>query len=262
MAETKPFLGTATVISNHSVMSGAFQLRLLCPGIATAAKPGQFVMLKCGDEFLLRRPISIADADSSSGQIGLLIASIGKGTGWLARRSPGEELDILGPLGNGFIIDESAENLLLIGGGMGIAPLSFLAKKTRAAGKKVTLVLGARTAELLCPSSHLPEVTECVLCTEDASAGIRGRVTDCPDNFIAEAAQVFACGPLPMYRALAKDSRFTTKSMQISLEVRMACGIGLCYGCTVRTRNGLKQVCQDGPVFKMDDIIWEELADL
>ncbi|AKG53841.1 dihydroorotate dehydrogenase electron transfer subunit [Dehalogenimonas sp. WBC-2] len=262
MAEAKPFLGTATVLSNDTVMPGVFQLRLLCPNIATTAKPGQFVMLKCGDNHLLRRPISISDADSSSGQIGLLIASIGKGTGWLARRSPGEELDILGPLGNGFIINENAGKLLLIGGGMGIAPLNFLAKKARASGKKVTLVLGARTGELLCPSSHLPEVTECVFYTEDASTGIQGRVTDCPDNYVAEAAQVFACGPLPMYRALVKDPRFSTKSMQISLEVRMACGIGLCYGCTVNTKHGLKQVCQDGPVFKIGDIIWEELADL
>ena len=243
-------------------MPGVFQLRLLCPEIATSAKPGQFVMLKCGDEFLLRRPISISDASAPSEQISLLIASIGKGTAWLSRREPGEELDILGPLGHGFAIDESAEKVLLIGGGMGIAPLNFLASKATALGKKVTLVLGARTGELLCPASHLPKIDECIFCTEDASVGIKGRVTDCPDNHIAQADQIFACGPLPMYRALAKDRRLDGKSVQVSLETRMACGIGLCYGCTVKTTQGLRQVCEDGPVFEMNDILWHELADL
>ena len=243
-------------------MPGVFRLRLQCPEIAAEAKPGQFVMLKCGDQLLLRRPISISDANAPSGQIGLMIATVGKGTEWLSLRKPGEELDILGPLGNGFTIGEKAEKLLLIAGGMGIAPLNFLARKAASRGKKVTLLLGARTGELLCPPTHLPKVDECVICTEDASVGIKGRVTDCPDAHIAESQQVFACGPLPMYRALAKDHRFDEKSMQVSLEVRMACGVGLCYGCTVKTRNGLKQVCQDGPVFQMGDISWEDLADL
>ena len=262
MAKAKPFLGSATVLSNDAVMPGVFQLRLHCPEIAVTACPGQFIMLKCGDQLLLRRPLSISDTDALNGQINLLIASIGQGTEWLSHRSTGEELDILGPLGNGFTVDDKADKLLLIGGGMGIAPLNFMSNHAMALGKKITLVLGARTGDLLCPSSHLPDVNECVLCTEDASVGIKGRVTDCPDNYIAEADQIFACGPLPMYRALANDIRFSSKLMQISLEVRMACGIGLCYGCTVKTRNGLRQVCEDGPVFQMSNIIWEELKDL
>ena len=262
MENAKPFLGTATVLSNETIMPGVFRLRLQCPEIADFAKPGQFVMLKCGDETLLRRPISIADASAPSEQISLLIARIGSGTEWLSHRAPGEELDILGPLGNGFTINEKAEKILLIAGGMGIAPLNFLAVKAAALGKKVTLVLGARTGELLCPSSHLPKVDECVICTEDASVGIKGRITECPDIHIASADQSFACGPLPMYRALAKDHRFGSKPIQVSLEVRMACGIGLCYGCTVKTRHGLRQVCEDGPVFEISDILWEELADL
>ncbi len=262
MASIKPYLGTATVLSNDAIMPGVFQLRLQCPEIASTAKPGQFVMLKCGDEFLLRRPISISDASVPSEQISLLVANIGKGTEWLSRRQPDEELDILGPLGNGFTIDDKAVKLLLVGGGMGIAPLNFLARKATASGKKVTMVLGARTGELLCPTSHLPKVDECIFCTEDASVGIKGRVTDCPDAHIEAADQIFACGPLPMYRALAKDTRFNGKSMQVSLEVRMACGIGLCYGCTVKTKQGLRQVCEDGPVFEMSDILWDELADL
>jgi dihydroorotate dehydrogenase electron transfer subunit len=262
MVKNKPRLVAATVLSNEPVMSNVFRLRLQCPEIAVAAQPGQFVMVKCGGSLLLRRPISINDANPPSGQIGLLIADLGKGTDWLSQRKPGEELDVIGPLGTGFTIDDQAENLLLIGGGMGIAPLNFLANKASVLGKKVTLVLGARTGELLCPSSYLPEVNACVLCTEDASVGIKGRVTDCPDDHIETADQIFACGPLPMYRALVKDRRFDGRPMQVSLEVRMACGVGLCYGCTVKTKSGLKQVCEDGPVFEMRDIIWEELSDL
>ena len=224
MARPKPHLGMATVLSNDLIIPNVFRLRLQCPEIASTAKPGQFVMIKCGDQTLLRRPVSISDASAPSEQISLLIANIGKGTEWLSLRAPGEEIDILGPLGNGFSIDDEAENLLLIAGGMGIAPLNFLAAKTAALGKKVTLVLGARTGKLLCPSSHLPEVDQCVFCTEDASVGIKGRVTDCPDAHIEAAGQIFACGPLPMYRALAKDNRFQAKPMQVSLEVRMAAG--------------------------------------
>ncbi|APV44748.1 dihydroorotate dehydrogenase electron transfer subunit [Dehalogenimonas formicexedens] len=262
MANNRPYLGIASILSNEPVMPGVFRLRLQCDEIAAKAQPGQFVMLKCGDRLLLRRPISISEANPPSGQIGLLIANIGKGTDWLSGRKPGEELDIIGPLGNGFVIGDKAENLLLIGGGMGIAPLNFLATRAATLGKRVTLVLGARTGELLCPSTYLPEVNECVFCTEDASVGIKGRVTDCPDAHIEAADQIFTCGPLPMYRALMKDARFKSKPMQVSLEVRMACGIGLCYGCTIKTESGLKQVCEDGPVFEAHDILWEELADL
>ncbi|PPD58492.1 dihydroorotate dehydrogenase electron transfer subunit [Dehalogenimonas etheniformans] len=261
MAKNKPQACMATVLSNDAVMPNVFQLRLQCPEIAHSGEPGQFVMIKCGDN-LLRRPISISDANGPSEQFSLLIAKVGKGTDWLSSVRPGDELDIIGALGNGFTIDDRTERLLLIGGGMGIAPLNFLASRATGLGKKVTLMLGARTGELLCPSSHLPQVNECVFCTEDASVGIKGRVTDCPDAYIETAEQIFACGPLPMYRALAKDHRFGGKPMQISLEVRMACGIGLCYGCTIKTKNGQKQVCEDGPVFEMDDILWDELADL
>jgi len=262
MVNDKPYLGMATVLAIEPVMPSVFRLRLQCPEIASIAKPGQFVMVKCGDQTLLRRPISISDASAPSEQISLLIAKIGSGTEWLSHRVPGEELDILGPLGNGFTIDDNAQHLLLIGGGMGIAPLNFLAGKAAAMGKNVTLVLGARSGDLICPSEFLTPVNKCISCTEDGTLGIKGRITECPDNFMANAEQIFACGPLPMYRALAKDRRFRGKPMQVSLEVRMACGIGLCYGCTVKTRQGLRQVCEDGPVFEMSDVLWEELADL
>lgn len=262
MADFKPVLVQAKVTANNPVMSGVFQLKLHCPEIASVALPGQFVMVKCGDEMLLRRPISISGTDTVKGEIRLLIADIGKGTGWLANRTADDELDVLGPLGQGFTINPDTVKVLLIGGGMGIAPLNFLAERAAAMGKTVTLVLGARTGNMLCPTSHLPEVHECVLCTEDASVGLKGRVTNCPDEYIGAADQIFACGPLPMYRALVNDPRLNGKNMQVSLEVRMACGTGLCYGCTIKTRNGLKQVCRHGPVFNMNDIIWEELANL
>ena len=261
MTDRRKGCHNAVVLENLPVMPGVFRLRLRCPDVASAARPGQFVMVRC-DDHLLRRPISIAGADVGSGEISLLIARVGTGTAWLGERRPGEMLDVVGPLGNGFTIDDGAGKLLLIGGGMGIAPLNFLAEYAGRLGHEITLALGARTAELLCPPEHLADTGECLLFTEDGSAGATGRVTDCPDSIIAGADRIFVCGPIPMYRALSRDSRFTGRPVQISLEVRMACGTGLCYGCTVKTTGGPRQVCSHGPVFGMDEIIWPELADL
>ncbi|ADJ26218.1 Dihydroorotate dehydrogenase, electron transfer subunit, iron-sulfur cluster binding domain protein [Dehalogenimonas lykanthroporepellens BL-DC-9] len=261
MADPRSRRHSAEVLANDSVMPGVFRLRLKCPAVASSARPGQFVMVSC-DNHLLRRPVSIAGADVAGGEISLLIASVGTGTAWLKERQSGDWLDVLGPQGNGFTIDEDSNKLLLVGGGMGIAPLNFLAEYAGRLRREVTLVLGARTAELLCPPGHLADTGECLLFTEDGSAGTAGRVTDCPDSHIATADQIFVCGPIPMYRALAQDARFTGRPVQVSLEVRMACGTGLCYGCTIKTTGGLRQVCSHGPVFRMDEVAWPELADL
>lgn len=262
MVNNDKYLGHAEVLGNTPVMPGVFQLKLYCPDIAVSARPGQFVMLNCGDGTFLRRPVSIAGADTTEGVIKLLIANIGRGTDWLSKKTAKEQLELIGPLGTGFSIDGSTQKLLLISGGMGIAPLNFLAHWVVASGKQVTLVAGARTGDLLYPTSHLPELDECILYTEDASAGTRGRVTECPENYIAQADQIFACGPIPMYRSLLSKGAIKHKPVQISLEVRMACGIGLCNGCTIMTNNGPKQVCHDGPVFDMSEICWDELIDL
>lgn len=245
----------APVISNEEITPGTHLIWLGAPEIAQTAQPGQFIMVHCGDNhgLILRRPLSIHRIAGRE-QIALLFQTVGKGTEWLARCRKGDNLDLLGPLGNGFSIRSSSRNLLLIAGGIGIAPLVFLAEKALKEGCSVTMLMGAR--HYLYPTELLPSQIDILTITEDGSEGKRGMVTDFLADFLPEADQVFACGPAPMYRSIADQGNIKEKPVQISLEERMGCGVGACYSCTVKTRKGLKQVCQDGPVFELDDILW------
>jgi len=165
-------------------------------------------------------------------------------------------LDMLGPLGHGFVPNSASRNLLLIAGGIGIAPLVALAERGMAEGLQVTLLLGAPTQAQLYPANLLPPQARVLLATEDGTAGIRGMVTDLVAGLVREADQIFACGPTSMYKAMASQGAqiLEGKSVQISLEARMGCGMGYCYGCSVETKRGLKQICKDGPVFDLHDI--------
>lgn len=253
----------APVIGTSEVMPGVFFVTLEAPEIASVAQPGQFLMVRCGEDTLLRRPLSIHQVSKKTG-LALLFKVTGKGTKWLAQRKVGDKLDLLGPLGNGFTVDPGAKNLLLLAGGIGIAPLGFLAQEALKLGHTVRLLLGAPSARHLYPMRYLPTVSELLIATDDGSTGEKGMITDILPKFIDRVDQVFACGPLPMYRdMLAKHSDLLKdKPVQISLEMRMGCGIGVCYACTVKTRNGLKQVCKDGPVFEMRDVVWDELTEV
>jgi len=251
---------TASVTSNREVMPGVYLIWLESPQIASTARPGQFVMVRCGEESLLRRPLSIHKLGKA--KLALLFSVVGKGTHWLAHRQAGDNLDLLGPLGNSYFIHPASPNLLLVAGGIGIAPLCFLAQEALNQGCSVTLLLGAPTATQLYPRDLLPPEIKLGIATEDGTAGKKGMLTDLLPSFARRVDQVFACGPTSMYRDMATQSRqiLEAKSVQVSLEVRMGCGLGICYGCTLRTKHGLKQVCQDGPVFELDDIFWDELA--
>ncbi len=253
-------LEIAKVTANTKPMKSAHLLWLEAPGIAKQAKPGQFVMVRCGenDEHPLRRPFSIHQREND--KIALLFNVVRGGTQWLSQRASGDNLDLLGPLGNGFSISPDSKKLLMIAGGMGIAPMVFLAGEAIKRGLLVTLLYGAPTAAQLYP--HLPNEVRLVTATEDGSQGKKGMITGVLPDFIKDSNQIFACGPLAMYQTMAKMSELKNQSVQISLEVRMGCGLGVCYGCTVKTKNGLKQVCQDGPIFELNDILWEELADI
>ncbi len=217
-------------------------------------------MVRCGEETLLRRPLSIhqlAD-ETRRTKLALLLTVVGKGTHWLSQRKAGDNLDLLGPLGNGFSINPNSHNLLLLAGGIGIAPLCFLAQRAVSQGHSVRLLLGASTASQLYPRHLLPPEAELITATEDGTAGKKGIITDLLPQFVSHADQVFACGPTSMYRTITARN-LKTKPVQVSLEMRMGCGLGVCYGCTLKTKSGLKQVCQDGPVFDLDDILWDEL---
>jgi len=251
----------AKIISNQEVMPGIYHLKVASSKMSIAAKPGQYAMITCdrGTERLLRRPISIHR--TIDGGLEFLYAVVGGGTQWLSQRQSGENLDILGPLGNGFQVKPSAKNLLLVAGGIGIAPLLYLAEEALRDGKNVTLLAGARTAAQLYPSAKLLPGIDFKVATEDGSVGHQGLITALLPENAARADQVFMCGPLPMLKAIAANyaSCLAEKPVQVSLEVRMGCGLGFCYACTIKTAQGLKQVCKDGPVFAMHDVVWSDL---
>jgi len=210
-------------------------------------------MVRCGEETLLRRPLSVHQVEGS--RFALLFLVAGKGTQWLAARQPDEVVDVLGPLGNGFTVFPDSSNLVMVAGGIGVAPLYYLADNAVKDEKQVTLLYGtASKSRYKVPLG----VTE-VAATEDGSVGYRGMVTDLIPKYLETADQVFACGPLPMYKAMAQMPELKNKMVQVSLEMRMGCGFGVCYSCTIKTRQGLRQVCKDGPVFELSDIIWEEI---
>ena len=274
-----------SIASNVEVMSGVYVMWIEAPHVAAAAQPGQFVTVRCKD-FTLRRPFSIHQSspltgeDSGEGEIAILFRVAGKGTFWLSQRQAGEKIDILGPLGKGFTIRPESKNLLLVAGGIGIAPLVLMMQQV-SSQHQVTLIQGAGTAaQLYLDSRQLTAIShqraQVVPVTEDGSMGRKGTATDILSDFLNWADQVYACGPIDMYKTMAlplnpsplkgegkgegeKRSNLKLKECQVSLEVRMGCGFGACYGCTINTRKGLRRVCRDGPVFELDDIIWQQV---
>ncbi len=251
----------ASVTANTELMPQVHLMWLESPQIASLAQPGQFVMVRCGEglEYQLRRPLSIHQL--AGNELVLLFTVAGKGTRWLSQCQAGDNLDLLGALGNGFSIHPGSHNLLLVAGGIGIAPLVFLAQQALNQRRSVTLLLGASTAPQLYPEHLLPSEVKLIIATEDGTAGKRGLITDLLPDFTGWADQIFACGPTSMYQTMAAQNQQKSKPVQISLEVRMGCGLGVCYGCTVKTKGGLRQVCKDGPIFELDDILWDELTD-
>jgi dihydroorotate dehydrogenase electron transfer subunit len=263
----------ASVISNVSFFPEALQaldrrisdVRLMwleCPGVAAETRPGQFVMVRCGD-LPLPRPLSVHQVKNASIALFFAVLADGRGTHWLAKRRPDDAVQVLGPLGGGFSIAPSSRSILLVAGGMGMAPLHFLAEDALARGLRVTLLMGARSGKLLYPGHLLPPGVAVFQATDDGSSGRHGPVTGLIPGHVAGCDQVFACGPAAMYRQMAADrqsSGLEGISVQVSLESYMGCGHGVCYGCTIKTRQGLRQVCKDGPVFDLDDVRWDWVA--
>jgi len=251
----------AVINHNEGIVPGIFQMWLKLPELAGEAHPGQFLMVRCGEDMVLRRPLSVHRV--AGDRLALLYQVKGKGTEWLSHCKKGGKLDVFGLMGNGFKITPHTKNLLLVAGGIGIAPLYYLAESAVKMKNNVTLLLGAANANQLYLARLLPAGTKCVLTTEDGSIGHKGMVTDLLPDYADWADQIFACGPLPMLRNMAKEKDklgMRNKPVQISLEMRMGCGVGVCYGCTIHTKNGLKQVCKDGPVFSLDDVIWDDFV--
>ncbi len=261
------FLSRARVLEREEVADGYFSLLLEERRLAREAFPGQFLHIRITDNAVpfLRRPFSIAGTFPGEGLSRVIFRLSGEGTKILSRIRSGDALDCLGPLGNGFKPSEDLQPSVLVGGGIGVAPLLFLAKTLEKSRKKVILYYGvSRAAELLPVQKFLPPGVDVNLATDDGSGGFRGFVTDLLQSHLQTGflpGEIFACGPRPMLQNLAEMYRGKEISMQFSLEEMMACGIGACLGCSIEVQNGeketvYKRVCRDGPVFNFFEVVW------
>ncbi|MEL7649514.1 MAG: dihydroorotate dehydrogenase electron transfer subunit [Sedimentibacter sp.] len=213
-------------------------------------KPGQFFMLKTLDNaFLLPRPISVNDADENT--VTFLYRTEGAGTTKISSLREGDELQLFGPLGNGFDTEKLNGKIAVVGGGIGIAPLLYLVKSL---GKRADAYLGFRDKDNLYTLDEFQKHTEKTLVvTEDGSMGEKGFVTDYVDYSGYDF--VVTCGPEVMMNKIMKNCMENNVKCYVSLERRMACGMGVCLGCTVQTKNGNKRACKDGPVFSMEELL-------
>jgi len=256
----KPLQIKAEIISNENVGAGYWRCVLSAGALAKRAYPGQFVNIKVNKTCapLLRRPLSIHYVEQN--KVVLLYEALGIGTKSLALKKQGDFLDIIGPLGKGFDLSAGRKNKesVLVSGGMGIAPILFLSKLLDR--KKTRVILGARTKnDLLCLGELKKKGFKVEVATDDGSLGFKGKVTGLLEKFLAarSAIEIYACGPQAMLKAVAKIACKNKQPAQLSLEAHMACGIGACLGCVVRTSGGFKRVCVDGPVFTAEELLWE-----
>ncbi len=238
-----------TITENVPVTSCVYRMRLEGAELE-AQNPGGFVNIRL-DGLFLRRPISVYD--SEPGSLTILYKVVGKGTEQMAAMKPGETLDVLTGLGNGYDLSKSGETPVLLGGGVGVPPLYLLAKKLIAEGKKPQAVLGFNTAAEVFGEAEFKALgCGVTVATADGSYGVKGFVTDAlPEEY----SYFYTCGPEPMLRAVY---RATKTSGQLSFEERMGCGFGACMGCSCKTITGYKRICREGPVMEKEEIIWEK----
>ena len=231
-----------SVKSCRDLNAGVYELVL---SGASDMRAGQFVELSVPG-FYLRRPISVAD--SADGVLTLLVKEVGEGTKKLRTVKSGDTVDALTGLGNGF--DTNAEKPLLVGGGIGCAPLYKLAKDFAAVGVRATAVLGFRNAAEVYYAEEFARFCDVVIATDDGSVGVRGNAVSAAEGI--DFDRFYACGPQVMLRAAAQKLVYG----QVSLEARMGCGFGACMGCSIKTTKGYARVCKEGPVFEAEEVVW------
>lgn len=239
------------IVSNERVAQKTWKM-ILKGDTSAFTTPGQFANIALEGKYL-RRPISVCDYDSET--LTLLYDVVGSGTAQMSGMQSGEKLNLLTGLGNGFNTKIKCSKPVLIGGGIGVAPLLNLAKVLREAGKEPAVVLGFNTAADIVLEKEFTDMGfKTIVTTADGSYGIKGFVTDAlrGDDMIYD--YFYACGPLPMMRALCKELPING---QLSLDERMACGFGICMCCSLETRGGAKRICKDGPVFVKEELIWK-----
>lgn len=251
------------LLAVKEVATRHFRLDILVPEVAVRARPGQFAMVRCGESLypFLRRPLSFFDIDRGRGQVSFLVQVRGEGTAALVRRPPGQSVSMLAPLGNGFSLaaGRGVSPLLLVAGGVGVAPFPPAARVAREQGAEVVALVGARRAADVVGVDELGQTGARVkVATEDGSTGIRGLVTDLLVDYLkgkGPVGMLLACGPLPMLARVKEIVAGRGFPAYVSLEQRMACGFGTCRGCAIpATGGGYRHVCQDGPVFPVEDV--------
>lgn len=239
-----------TVESNEKIALNTFKM-LLSGCVDAIEKPGQFVNIKL-DGFYLRRPISVCDKTDNT--LTIVYKTVGNGTKTMSELKKGAVLDVLTGLGNGYGTEKSGGNPVLIGGGAGVPPMYFLCRRLISEGKNPTAILGFNTKDEVFFKNEFESLgVKTYITTADGSSGIKGFVTDALKNI--DYSFFYACGPEPMFRALAKSVK--TKG-QYSFEERMGCGFGACMGCSCKTIAGSKRICKDGPVMESEEIIWDD----
>lgn len=259
---------TGSIRFVNTLSETVYHIGIDCPGIAACCYPGQFVMVKVdgGYDPLLRRPFSIFRA--GEGIIEIVYKVVGQGTRILSEKGAGSEVGVLGPLGNTFSIREGYEKYVLVNGGIGFPPLSFMAGILRERNKDVVFYYGAGTGDDIFFAPEFEGVCgRFVEVTEDGSSGRKGLVTDAflddaASGLIAKDSAVVSCGPLPMLREMSRVCERYGLSLEVSLENEMACGMGICQGCAVKVKNkddfDYKLVCRDGPVFDAGALLWDK----
>lgn len=242
------------LISKNEIAKGIFDFKISCPETLPGSEPGQFAHILVPGK-TLRRPISVCDYQN--GVMRIVFEVRGEGTEILAETKQGESLDILAPLGRGFNITKG-KKYLFVGGGIGVPPLLYAAKKADVA----MAVLGFRNKAAVILKEDFESVCKNTLVTtDDGSSGIHGFVTEALAGLISDIDEVCACGPMPMLRSVARAAKDAGKLCQVSLEERMGCGVGACLVCACKTRTGAAEgfshVCKDGPVFRAEEVFYE-----
>lgn len=248
------------LLDKAEIAPGVFRYVLHAPVIAGAAAPGQFVNVLC-DPFTLRRPISLCRFDAEKGAVCLVFEVRGKGTAWLADRETGETIDLVGPLGHGFPLLEPAARAVLVGGGIGTPPLLPLALHY---GENATAITGFRGASAAILQEELAAAgSRTVLCTDDGSSGFHGFTTQALERHLEThpCDVLYTCGPRGMMRGVARLAEERGIPCYVSMEERMACGVGACLGCACKTKDEagnplIARVCLNGPVFSSKEVDW------
>ncbi|OLS42042.1 dihydroorotate dehydrogenase electron transfer subunit [Bacillus sp. MRMR6] len=248
------------IVSQREIAEDIYELTVKSKLVDEMMTPGQFVHIRVSNAPvpLLRRPISISSIDKEDSQFTMIYRKEGQGTSLLSELKSGQEIDILGPLGNGFPVDElqAGETALLVGGGIGVPPLYELSKQLMAKGVRVLHVLGFQSQSAAFYEEEFSHNGETYIATVDGSYGKKGFVTDIMKDLQFDC--IYTCGPTPMLRAIEKD--YANQKMFLSLEERMGCGIGACFACVCKTAsdpNGVsyRKVCSDGPVFRGGEVL-------